>query len=183
MTDLALPPPQFLASNGRAAWCRADAPRQWRAIAFDAQPSRNGISEDPHERVNGSRAGKASGQHEQRTGCDQSSELRINTLKHTIWRPAGFIEARTIIVHKMLALRKPGPYGSGALTHELEGSMWHRIAQTACCVGLFAGVFAAQTPARIDFGQDVAPILRQNCVSCHGPAQQMGTCGWTARAR
>jgi ankyrin repeat protein len=52
--------------------------------------------------------------------------------------------------------------------------MWHRIAQTACCVGLFAGVFAAQTPARIDFGQDVAPILRQNCVSCHGPSQQMG---------
>jgi len=30
----------------------------------------------------------------------------------------------------------------------------------------------AQTPAKVDFGQDVLPILRQNCVPCHGPTQQ-----------
>lgn len=30
----------------------------------------------------------------------------------------------------------------------------------------------AQTPAKVDFARDVLPILRQNCVPCHGPAQQ-----------
>ena len=31
----------------------------------------------------------------------------------------------------------------------------------------------AQTLARIDFARDVQPILRQQCVGCHGPSQQM----------
>jgi ankyrin repeat protein len=31
----------------------------------------------------------------------------------------------------------------------------------------------AQATERVDFGRDVLPILRQNCVSCHGPSQQM----------
>ncbi|HMD47553.1 MAG TPA: ankyrin repeat domain-containing protein [Bryobacteraceae bacterium] len=30
----------------------------------------------------------------------------------------------------------------------------------------------AQTPAKVDFSRDVIPILRQNCVPCHGPTQQ-----------
>ena len=34
-----------------------------------------------------------------------------------------------------------------------------------------AGALAAQAP-KIDFGKDVQPIFRQNCVPCHGPAQQ-----------
>ncbi len=38
------------------------------------------------------------------------------------------------------------------------------------CVAL-AGALAAQTP-KIDFAKDVQPIFRQNCVPCHGPAQQ-----------
>jgi ankyrin repeat protein len=33
-------------------------------------------------------------------------------------------------------------------------------------------VLSAQTPAKVDFAKDVLPILRQNCVPCHGPAQQ-----------
>jgi len=37
---------------------------------------------------------------------------------------------------------------------------------------LFAGTLSAQTPAKVDFAQDVLPILRQNCVPCHGPSQQ-----------
>ena len=37
----------------------------------------------------------------------------------------------------------------------------------------FAGSLSAQIPARIDFGSDVLPIFRQNCVGCHGPAQQI----------
>ena len=36
----------------------------------------------------------------------------------------------------------------------------------------FAGLCFAQTPAKVDFARDVLPLLRQNCISCHGPAQQ-----------
>src|SRR5262245_44790741 len=32
---------------------------------------------------------------------------------------------------------------------------------------------AAQVPARVDFGRDVQPILRDKCYACHGPDQQM----------
>ncbi len=32
----------------------------------------------------------------------------------------------------------------------------------------------AQTPAKVDFAQDVQPLLRQNCVGCHGPLKQNG---------
>src|ERR1044072_4220326 len=31
----------------------------------------------------------------------------------------------------------------------------------------------AQAPAKIDFARDVQPLLRENCVSCHGPSRQM----------
>ncbi len=40
-------------------------------------------------------------------------------------------------------------------------------------MSLFAGMLAAQVPVKVDFGKDVLPIFRQNCVGCHGPAQQM----------
>src|SRR4030095_4556168 len=36
---------------------------------------------------------------------------------------------------------------------------------------VFAGALQAQTPGRIDFGRDVLPILRQNCVTCHSGTQ------------
>jgi ankyrin repeat protein len=36
------------------------------------------------------------------------------------------------------------------------------------------GILSAQTPAKVDFAKDVQPILRQNCVPCHGPTQQAG---------
>src|SRR5258708_7897944 len=53
------------------------------------------------------------------------------------------------------------------------GHMWRsRIAPRALCSFVFAGILFAQTPAKIDFAKDVLPILRQNCVGCHGPAQQ-----------
>src|SRR5258708_4917002 len=47
------------------------------------------------------------------------------------------------------------------------------ITQAALCSFVFAGTLQAQTPARVDFGRDVLPILRQNCIGCHGPAQQI----------
>ena len=32
---------------------------------------------------------------------------------------------------------------------------------------------STQAPAAVDFGRDVQPILRENCIGCHGPTQQM----------
>src|SRR6266478_7492067 len=40
-------------------------------------------------------------------------------------------------------------------------------------VPFFCSLVFAQNPAKVDFGRDVLPILRQNCVGCHGPAQQI----------
>src|SRR4029453_9436353 len=52
--------------------------------------------------------------------------------------------------------------------------MWQRrIPQVVVCMSLFGGVLTAQAPSKVDFAQDVLPILRQNCVGCHGPSQQM----------
>ena len=46
--------------------------------------------------------------------------------------------------------------------HMLRLAFW-------ACLGVSA---FGQTPAKIDFGRDVLPILRQNCFGCHGPSQQ-----------
>jgi ankyrin repeat protein len=37
-----------------------------------------------------------------------------------------------------------------------------------------AGAVAAQAPAKVDFATDVLPILRENCLECHGPLKQRG---------
>ncbi|MGP8243379.1 MAG: ankyrin repeat domain-containing protein [Bryobacteraceae bacterium] len=51
--------------------------------------------------------------------------------------------------------------------------MWEsRLARPSLCWLALAGILSAQTPAKVDFAKDVLPILRQNCVPCHGPAQQ-----------
>ena len=51
--------------------------------------------------------------------------------------------------------------------------MWELrlVRPVAVFVGI-CGVLAAAPPAKVDFANDVMPILRQNCVPCHGPAQQ-----------
>jgi N-acyl-D-amino-acid deacylase len=49
----------------------------------------------------------------------------------------------------------------------------HHLSLAFLSVFALAGGLRAQTPAQIDFGRDVLPILQQNCVGCHGPAQQM----------
>jgi len=41
-------------------------------------------------------------------------------------------------------------------------------------IALFSGMVPAQTPAKVDYAKDVAPLLRQNCIGCHGPAAQQG---------
>jgi ankyrin repeat protein len=37
---------------------------------------------------------------------------------------------------------------------------------------VYAGSVYAQTPARVEFDRDILPILRQNCIACHGSSQQ-----------
>jgi mono/diheme cytochrome c family protein len=49
----------------------------------------------------------------------------------------------------------------------------YSIVRTAAGFSLLAGISLGQTTAHVDFARDVAPVLRQNCVSCHGPAQQI----------
>jgi len=36
-----------------------------------------------------------------------------------------------------------------------------------------SSIASAQVPAKVDFGRDIQPLLREHCVECHGPAQQM----------
>jgi ankyrin repeat protein len=51
--------------------------------------------------------------------------------------------------------------------------MWRSLSTTTLlCAALPAGLCLAQTPTKIDFAHDVLPLLKQNCISCHGPAQQ-----------
>src|SRR5713226_3058349 len=55
------------------------------------------------------------------------------------------------------------------------GRMWgSRLGRALLYSFVFAGILSAQAPAKVDFGKDVLPILRQNCVGCHGPTQQIG---------
>jgi len=50
--------------------------------------------------------------------------------------------------------------------------MWGTRIALSVCSCILIGLVSAQTPARVDFARDVLPILRQNCVPCHGSAQQ-----------
>ena len=54
-----------------------------------------------------------------------------------------------------------------------------RFLPVLLCLLMFAGVApaqapTAQAPTKIDFARDVQPLLRQNCVGCHGPMKQSG---------
>src|SRR5947209_620107 len=39
-------------------------------------------------------------------------------------------------------------------------------------VSSFTATLSAQAPAKVDFAKDIQPMLRQNCLGCHGPAVQ-----------
>ena len=45
-----------------------------------------------------------------------------------------------------------------------------RVILYAC---LFGKTLNAQVPAKIDFARDIQPLLKEHCVECHGPSQQM----------
>ena len=52
--------------------------------------------------------------------------------------------------------------------------MWRlRSTRVTVCAGLMAAGISAQPGAKVDFVRDVQPVFRQNCVSCHGPSQQI----------
>ena len=48
----------------------------------------------------------------------------------------------------------------------------YHVARIALCSFLFVSILSPQTPTGVEFGRDVLPLLRQNCVGCHGPSQQ-----------
>lgn len=53
-----------------------------------------------------------------------------------------------------------------------------RAGLAAACASLaiatgFDHPTVAQAPLHVDFARDVQPLLRQHCVGCHGPSQQM----------
>ena len=52
---------------------------------------------------------------------------------------------------------------------------WSRAStiRTILYVCLFGKTLAAQVPAKVDFARDIQPILRNHCIECHGPSQQM----------
>jgi len=53
-------------------------------------------------------------------------------------------------------------------------SLTRRIGLVLATLSLSNAAAAADAPAKIDFSRDVAPILQQQCLVCHGPAMQMG---------
>jgi ankyrin repeat protein len=55
----------------------------------------------------------------------------------------------------------------------LKCSFLFAAAAAILVVGLYAERARTQSPAKVDFARDVQPILRQSCVGCHGPTQQM----------
>lgn len=49
-----------------------------------------------------------------------------------------------------------------------------RLIAIVCSLFVVSATVCAQAPPKIDFAQDVQPILQQNCVSCHGATKQSG---------
>jgi hypothetical protein len=43
----------------------------------------------------------------------------------------------------------------------------------ALALWAFSVGLSSQAPAKIDFGRDVLPIIRQNCFGWHGPSRQI----------
>ena len=80
------------------------------------------------------------------------------------------LESARLKFRGVISPGKDAPAGRGI---ELAMSR-SRLATITFLVFAPVGVLPAQTPSKIDFARDVQPLLRQNCVSCHGAAQQQG---------
>src|SRR5436190_16938444 len=53
------------------------------------------------------------------------------------------------------------------------GMLKHCIVSTALGALIYSAALSSQDPGKIDFRRDVQPLLKQHCIDCHGPAQQM----------
>jgi ankyrin repeat protein/mono/diheme cytochrome c family protein len=54
----------------------------------------------------------------------------------------------------------------------LSSTLSH-IAFAIGAAAMFSDSVLAQTARKVDFAKDVQPILREHCIECHGPSQQM----------
>ena len=61
-----------------------------------------------------------------------------------------------------------GGFMSGAKPWSCPGAI--RAIVSTC---LFVGILPAQALPKVDFATDILPILRDHCIECHGPSQQM----------
>ncbi len=76
-----------------------------------------------------------------------------------------------------------GPRSAPILFAYIEGSLVKRSnpfgVLKGCVVALsfvawaFSVAVSSQGPAKVNFARDVQPLLKQYCIGCHGPSQQM----------
>src|SRR5579862_5658568 len=59
----------------------------------------------------------------------------------------------------------------GSIPFLKEGVTMLNLRLSGFCLLMCAGLLTAQTSDKVDFAKDVQPILRQNCVGCHGGTQ------------
>src|ERR1700757_3438250 len=57
--------------------------------------------------------------------------------------------------------------GCGVLMLARSGLLWVSLSLLVLTTKL-----PAQAPAKVDFEKEVMPLLRDNCVDCHGPSKQ-----------
>src|SRR6476660_6001049 len=69
----------------------------------------------------------------------------------------------------------PSPKEKGSLTMYSNPVKILKHCVIAVCLGVWALSAALSQPVagRVDFRRDVQPLLKQYCIECHGPTQQM----------
>lgn len=56
----------------------------------------------------------------------------------------------------------------------IMGGMLTRVAVAIACCGAAVSQTPATQPAKVDFQKQIAPILVERCIGCHGPKEQKG---------
>src|SRR5262245_46984682 len=51
--------------------------------------------------------------------------------------------------------------------------MSHPVLRVLSASLLLGGIAIAQSSVKVDYARDIQPMLRDHCVECHGPSQQM----------
>jgi len=91
-------------------------------------------------------------------------------------RPVGHAQSRSRISYLVVLTPKSACALSCAFDEMMKATHLYLLGPARICATvvlfLFSVPLSAQTPDKVDFEQDVQPLLRQNCVSCHGPKKQ-----------